>query len=92
MMERVKAPRNVFVNFPLGRQCGKPDDKELQTSILKAALGHLKTAKTPGEFAVLPFQWDEPFDWSGYLKDVEEMLKSESAEIQSWKPRGPGKQ
>lgn len=86
MMARVKAPRNVFVNFPLGRQCGKPDDRELQTTILKAALGHLETAKTPGEFTDLPFEWDEPFDWGCYLKDVEEMLKSESTEAQEWKP------
>jgi len=91
MMARVKAPRNVFVNFPLGRQCGKPDDRELQINILKAALGHLKAAKTPGEFADLPFQWDEPFDWNCYLKDIEEMLKSESAEAQELKPRESGK-
>ena len=87
MMARVKAPRNVFVNFPLGRQCGKPDDKELQTKIIKKALEHLKNAKTPGEFVDLPFEWDKPFDWGCYLKDVEEMLKSESAEAQDWKPK-----
>ena len=86
MMERVKAPRNVFVNFPLGRQCGKPNDRDMQTNILKAALEYLKNAKTPGEFADLPFQWDQPFDWDCYLKDVQEMLKSESAEAQEWKP------
>jgi hypothetical protein len=87
MMARLKAPRNVFVNFPLGRQCGKPNDMEIQTNILKAALCHLETAKTPGEFIDLPFEWDEPFDWSCYLKDVEEMLKSESAEAKDWKPK-----
>ena len=86
MMTRVKAPRNVFVNFPLGRQCGKPGDRELQTNILKAALDHLKNAQMPGEFADLPFQWDEPFDWDCYLKDVEEMLTTENIEAQDWKP------
>ena len=85
-MARVKAPRNVFVNFPLGRQCGKPDNTELQTNILKAALIHLETAKTPGEFSDLPFEWDEPFDWDDYLKDVQEMLSAENAEAQNWKP------
>ena len=85
-MERVRAPRNVFVNFPLGRQCGKPDDRSLQTNIVKAALDHLKTAKTPGEFVDLPYQWDQPFNWDGYLEDVKEMLKSESVETQDWKP------
>ena len=86
MMERVKAPRNVFVNFPLGRQCGKPNDRDMQTNILKAALGYLKNASTPGQFADLPFQWDQPFDWDCYLKDVQEMLASENTEAQEWKP------
>ena len=85
-MERVKAPRNVFINFPLGRQCGKPHDRELQTTIVKKALAHLKTAQTPGEFLDLPFDWDAPFDWGGYLKDVEQMLKSEKADAQAWEP------
>ena len=86
-MARVKAPRNVFVNFPLGRQCGKPDNTELQTHILKAALSHLETAKTPGEFSDLPFEWDESFDWNDYLKDVQEMLSAENDEVQNWKPK-----
>jgi hypothetical protein len=84
MMALVRAPRNVFVNFPLGRPCGKANDTNLQTQILKDALGYLVETKTPGEFADLPYQWDESFDWACYLKDVKDMLKSESAEIQDW--------
>ncbi len=87
MMERIKAPRNVFINFPLGRQCGKPNDGELQIKILKDTLDYLKSAKIPGEFADLPYQWDEPFNWDDYLKDVEKMITSENAEIQEWKPK-----
>jgi hypothetical protein len=41
MMAQVKAPRNVFINFPLGHQCGKPDDPQLQEQILKDALNYL---------------------------------------------------
>ncbi|UCE55536.1 MAG: hypothetical protein JSV31_08855 [Desulfobacterales bacterium] len=87
MMAQVKAPRNVFINFPLGRPCGKANDPELQTQILKDTLSYLAEAKIPGEIADLPYEWDEPFDWSCYLRDVETMLKSEGAEIQEWKPK-----
>jgi hypothetical protein len=87
MMAQVRAPRNVFVNFPLGRPCGKPNDAKLQAQILKDALGYLAEAKTPGEFADLPYQWDESFDWACYLEDIEHMLKAEGAEVQDWKPK-----
>jgi hypothetical protein len=87
MMAQVRAPRNVFLNFPLGHQCGKANDADLQTKILKDALGHLAAAKTPGEFADLAYQWDESFDWACYLSDVEDMLKAEGAAVQEWKPK-----
>lgn len=67
MMAQVKAPRNVFINFPLGRLCGKANDPDLQTQILQDTLSYLAEAKTPGEIADLPYEWDEPFDWSCYL-------------------------
>ena len=86
-MERVMAPRNVFVNFPLGRPCGKPNDGDLQIKILKETLGHLENATVPGDFADLTYQWNEPFNWDCYLKDVQEMITSESAEVQEWKPK-----
>jgi hypothetical protein len=87
MMAQVKAPRNVFVNFPLGHPCGKPDDMELQTQILKDALNYLAEAKIAGDIIDLPYQWDRLFDWTCYLKDIEDMLKSECAEIQEWKQK-----
>ena len=34
----VKAPRAVFVNFPLGHQTGRPDDRQLQRSIVLDAM------------------------------------------------------
>jgi hypothetical protein len=73
MMAQVKAPRNVFINFPLGHQCGKPDDPQLQTQ--------------PGDFLDLPYEWHEPFDWACYLRDVEEMIKTEGQPIQDWTPK-----
>jgi len=86
MMARIKAPRNVFLDFPLGRTCGKPNDVEMQTRILKDALDVLATATTPGELVDLPYQWDEPFDWPTFMKDLQEMLEERGEPMQEWKP------
>lgn len=86
-MDHVRAPRNVFLNFPLGRQCGRPDKKDEQLKILKAALTVLTTATTPGEIVDLPYKWDHPFEWADFMKDVTQMLKEEGIPIQDWKPK-----
>lgn len=83
-MARVKPPRAAFLNFPLGRQCGRPDEPDLQTSILKAALEVLVNASAPGEIVDLPFDWRVPFDWKSYMQDVEAMLKEEGNQPQEW--------
>lgn len=64
MMAQVKPPRPVFVNFPLGHQCGKPFDKELQMGIVKFALKTLETAQEPGQVIDAPFDWGEEFTYS----------------------------
>ena len=75
--QAVKPPRSVFVNFPLGHQTGKPNQPELQRSIVRDALRALETITTPGEIVSLPYVWDERDDdnrWedgeyrTGYLK------------------------
>jgi len=86
MMEKVKPPRGAFVNFPLGRQCGKPNEKEIQINILTNALNLLVTATRPGEVVDLPYQWERPFGWDDYAKDVQEMLEEEGSAQQEWKP------
>jgi hypothetical protein len=83
----VKPPRAVFVDFPLGRQCGKPHDPDLQLSILKDALGVLAMARTPGTIVDLPYEWGEPFDWESYQRGVQEMIRQEGTSIQEWGPR-----
>ncbi|MBW1868860.1 MAG: hypothetical protein JRI73_06080 [Deltaproteobacteria bacterium] len=79
MMKLVNAPRGVFIDFPLGRQCGKPGDIQLQTQILRDTLEVLLSAKTPGTLVDLTYQWGEPFDWNTYLSDVKEMVDEEKA-------------
>ena len=86
MMSQVKPPRSVFVNFPLGRQCGRPCDIDLQIRILKDALNVLATATTPGDIVDLPYEWDGPFDFSGYLQDMQDMIREEGGTLQSWEP------
>ena len=39
--EKVKPPRVVFADFPLGYPLGKPHDAELQKRIIRAALALL---------------------------------------------------
>jgi D-proline reductase (dithiol) PrdB len=86
MMVRVMPPRSAFLNFPLGRQCGKPNDVDLQMNILRAALDLLVKASTPGEIVDLPFEWGYPFDWKSYMHDLDEMLKEEGIQVQEWTP------
>ncbi len=63
VMEAVNAPRAVFVNFPLGRNTGKPLDTELQLGILSDAFEALKSIKQPGDIIDLPYQWSEDNSW-----------------------------
>jgi D-proline reductase (dithiol) PrdB len=84
MMKQLMAPRMVFLDFPLGRQCGKPNNIELQMNILKRTFTFLETALEPGLVLDLPFKWDEPFDWDGYHRDVAQMIEEENIPPQNW--------
>ena len=86
MMAQVKPPRSVFINFPLGRQCGRPHDVDLQTQILKDALKVLTTAATPGDIVDMPYEWDKPFDFSGFLQDIQDMIQEQNSTSQGCKP------
>jgi hypothetical protein len=86
MMKNVKPPRSVFVDFPLGRQCGRPGDINLQLNILKDTFDILVKATIPGELVDLRFEWDVPFSWEDYQRDVEQMVKDEGGTIQHWAP------
>ena len=85
-MARVKAPRAAFIDFPLGRPCGPPNDPALQTRILRDVLGLLETANDPGTLVDLDHQWSRPFGWRDYMTGVKEMIDEEGQKIQQWKP------
>jgi D-proline reductase (dithiol) PrdB len=58
---QVKAPRTVFVNFPMGNPFGRPFDKAQQRAILLDALGALESVERGGEIIDLPYEWGEEF-------------------------------
>jgi len=88
MMAQLMAPRTVFLDFPLGRQCGSPDNRMQQIGILKASLSLFETAEAPGEILVLPYEWHQPFSWESYNRDVAEMIQEEGTPPQDWKKDG----
>jgi hypothetical protein len=56
--QSVKAPRAAFVNFPLGHQTGKPNDRDIQRSIVLDAMRAFESIDTPGQIVQLPYVWD----------------------------------
>jgi D-proline reductase (dithiol) PrdB len=70
---QVKAPRTVFVNFPMGNPFGRPFDAPRQRMILRDALGALESVEVGGELIDLPYEWGEEFELnlgSGYRARV----------------------
>jgi D-proline reductase (dithiol) PrdB len=66
---QVKAPRTVFVNFPMGNPFGLPFDRVQQRAILLDALHAVETVQEGGASIDLPYEWGEDFDMnlgSGY--------------------------
>jgi hypothetical protein len=59
----IGVPRTVFVDYPLGRTAGKPDDVNDQYSIVRAALSELMTATGPGAVVRLPNRWSDDDRW-----------------------------
>jgi len=87
IMDQVNAPRSVFLDFPLGRQCGKPGDIDLQHGILKDALTLLVSAAEPGTLVDLAYQWGAPFSWNAYETDIKSMLEEDDRQEKEWKPK-----
>lgn len=67
-----KPPRTVFLDFPLGCPAGKPNERELQHKILRAALAAAPAFASPWKILQLPFQWaaDGRRDWEENVKEL----------------------
>jgi D-proline reductase (dithiol) PrdB len=66
---QVRAPRTVFVNFPMGNPFGRPFDTTQQRVILLDVLHTIERVQEGGALIDLPYEWGEDFDLnlgSGY--------------------------
>ena len=54
---KVKVPRAVSLEFPLGHPGGRPFDPEQQKEILIEAFQTLESIKEPGTIVELPHKW-----------------------------------
>ena len=55
--EKIKVPRAVSLEFPLGHPVGKSFDPEQQKVILMDAFRALESIKEPGVIFELPYKW-----------------------------------
>lgn len=56
---RVRPPRSVFVNHPMGNPFGRPGERPLQREILLRALDLVATCNKAGTLVDLPYEWGE---------------------------------
>lgn len=69
---QVKAPRTVFVNFPMGNPFGRPFAAAQQRKILLDGLHAIESVEEGGALIDLPYDWGEEFGirlGSGYAAD-----------------------
>ena len=55
----VKAPRAVFVPWPMGHHFGAPFQMEIQRSVILTALEAVQTIEQSGTILDLPIPWAE---------------------------------
>ena len=63
IVEHCGVARLVFTDFPLGNPCGRPNDLEMQRSIVGAGLELLESAKGPRTTVETPYLWSEDESW-----------------------------
>jgi D-proline reductase (dithiol) PrdB len=78
--EAVLPPRSVFLDYPLGSTCGRPNDSANQRSVLLAGLRLLETGRNPGEIVDLPYLWSADETWKRLIFSPEQPFLSEEAE------------
>ena len=72
IVEEAGVPRFVFVDFPLGNPCGKPNDRAMQREIVSLALSVAASAIAPRTTVQAPFRWGTD-DWrTNYMAVTDE--------------------
>ena len=57
VVRQTGTPRAVAPLVPMGANAGAPNDKDMQTAIVKASLEQLIAIETPGKIVPLPFEY-----------------------------------
>ena len=60
--EKMGVPRTLGVEFPFGHAFGMPNDREMQMTVIRAALSLLDEADSPGTSRDLDLEWPQPSD------------------------------
>ena len=70
IVEECGVPRLLFVDFPLGNPCGKPDDRAMQHSIASQALDVVEAATAPRTTVQSPARWGSD-EWRGAFMRID---------------------
>ena len=60
--EKLGTPRTLGVQVPFGHAFGMPSDREMQMSVVWAALSLLEDAREPGAMREIEIEWPQPSD------------------------------
>ncbi len=60
--EQFGVPRTVGVEFPYGHAFGMPGNRQMQMTVVRAALALLEEATEPGTIRELDVEWPQPFE------------------------------
>lgn len=72
IVEYCGVPRYLFTDIPLGNPCGKPDDRTMQTAIVRQALALLGSADQARSTETTPFVWGDKRGWRSSYAQVSE--------------------
>lgn len=72
IVEHCGVPRYLFTDIPLGNPCGKPEDRRMQTAIVRQALGLLGSADQACATETTPFVWDDNKRWRSSYAQVKD--------------------
>lgn len=76
IVEELGVPRFVFVDFPLGNPCGRPDDVDMQREIVRLALSVVASSTAPRTTVQAPHRWEHD-DWRSAYMEVTDVNRDE---------------
>lgn len=55
--------RSVYLDYPLGHTAGRPNEPQLNESIMRDTLAAFESLSESGSMAHLPYRWADTDDW-----------------------------